>query len=137
MTVSGPPSSAPMAGNVSQSSNPHNRAAERFSFITFTWYKRVDDSAQSAEEGVARSCDISIAGAGMVTTRALPVGARIFLEVVSRLGNLSAIGRVAHCSPASDGCFRVGVRIEFVPPTDQLTLQRIIAPSGAFPTGKD
>jgi hypothetical protein len=115
---------------------PNHRASERLTFITFTWYKRVDDAAQPSEEGVARSCDISNTGAGMVTSRALPAGARVFVEVVSRVGNLSALCRVMHCAPTHDGCFRVGLRIEFVPPTDQMTLQRIVAPSGDdFPAG--
>jgi hypothetical protein len=116
--------------------NPHHRASERLSFITFAWYRRVDDEAQVSEQGVARSCDISDTGAGLVTSRELPAGSRIFLEVTSRVGNLSAIAVVAHCAPTHDGCFRVGLRIEFVPPTDQMTLQRIIAPSGSFPAGK-
>lgn len=117
--------------------NPHHRAAERLSFITFAWYRRIDDAAVASEQGVARSCDVSDTGAGLVTSRALPPGARLFLEVTSRVGNLSAIAVVAHCAPTQDGCFRVGLRIEFVPPTDQMTLLRIVAPSGSFPAGKD
>lgn len=116
-------------------SNPHHRAETRHTFISFAWFRRVDDGASESDQGVARSCDISPNGAGLVTSRALPPGARVFLEVISRVGNLSAITVVAHCTPTNDGCFRVGLRIEFVPPTDQLTLQRIVAPSGHFPVG--
>jgi hypothetical protein len=104
------------------------RISQRFLFVSFAWFKRIDDAATQGEEGVARSCDISQTGTGMVTNRPLPVGSRVFLKLVSPLGNVSVLGKVMHCRGVENGCFRVGILIECVPPTDQVTWQRMMDP---------
>ena len=76
---------------------------------------------------MARSCDISETGAGIFTTDQLPVGARLFLEVLSSAGKLSAIGKITHCSDAGDGTYRIGIQLEIVPPTDRATLAKLLA----------
>jgi hypothetical protein len=106
--------------------DPEQRRAARHVFITFAWYKRIDDAALHDEEGVARSCDVSEDGVGIVTSRPLPVSARLFLELIAGTTRLSALGRVVHSAVLPNGHFRLGVRIESVPPTCKLAWQRLI-----------
>ena len=102
------------------------RVATRHEYINFAWYKRVDDSAMDSEEGVARSCDVSEGGVGMVVTRKIPAGARLFMELISRAGRISAIGTVKHCTDVGNGQFRIGIGIVSVPPTDQLAWKQMV-----------
>jgi hypothetical protein len=103
------------------------RRTKRHPFIAFAWYKRVDDRAASDEEGVARSCDVSDGGIGMVTTRPFPLNAYLFIELIAGESRISALGRVMHSSALTSGHFRVGVRVESVPPTCQLAWQQLLA----------
>jgi hypothetical protein len=93
--------------------------------VSFAWYKRIDDEARESEEGVARSCDVSQDGLGLVTTRVLPVGSRVLVELITETGNLSVVGTVRHCSPREQEQVRIGVFVEIVPPTDKLTWRRL------------
>lgn len=102
------------------------RQKPRHEYINFAWYKRVDNAAEESDQGVARSCDVSDGGVGMIVTRPLPEAARLFLELISRAGRISAIGTVMHCADAGHGCFRVGIRIDTVPPTDELTWRQMV-----------
>lgn len=102
------------------------RAAARHEYINFAWYKRIDDGAQEQEEGVARSCDVSESGVGMVVTCRLPSAARLFLELISRAGSISAVGTVMHCADVGNGCFRIGIRVDSIPPTDALTWRQMV-----------
>jgi hypothetical protein len=104
----------------------NRRIYERHHFATFALYKRVDEGASDEEEGVARSCDVSLKGAGIVTTRELPAGARLFLEIVGQGGSVSVVGRVMHCTPTGAGQYRVGILVYCIPPTDQQTWKRIM-----------
>ncbi len=105
----------------------NRRSYERYAITTFAWYKRVDEGAADDEEGVARSCDLSLKGAGIVTTRDLPVGARVFLEIVAQEGSVSAVAQVMHCKATGAGQFRVGLLVFCLPPTDRQTWKRILA----------
>lgn len=102
------------------------RRTPRHEYINFGWYKRIDSGARDAEQGVARSCDVSDSGVGMILTRPLPKAAQLFLELIGRAGSISAIGTVMHCADVGNGCFRVGIRIDSIPPTDELTWQQMV-----------
>lgn len=122
------------------------RRNARYRYVRLAWFHRLDDATyedvlpvdasddgadrgeEAPTEGMARSCDISKSGVGLVLTRPLPVGERIFLELVCDDGSVSLIGRVVHCSRRPDGFWRTGLDIEIVPPTDRLTLSRITKP---------
>jgi hypothetical protein len=97
------------------------RASARYDFATFVWFKRIDDGANPSEEGVARSCDISETGVGLVTAKLLPAGAQLFLKLVASGASVSVIARVTHCRPVDNGSFRLGLKIECIPPTDRQT----------------
>lgn len=101
------------------------RQVARRTCIMFAWYKRIDDAAADDEEGVAHSCDVSEDGAGMVTTRAFPAAAQLFLELIAETGRISALGRVIHSTALPNGSFRIGIRIETVPPTCRVAWQRL------------
>jgi len=105
------------------------RRAERHSCVKFAWFRRIDETtseSSGAEEGIARSCDLSETGVGLIVPAALPVGARVFIEIVTTAGNLNFIGRVMHCRERDEGCFRAGIHMEIVPPTNRATLMRIL-----------
>ncbi len=111
-----------------ESNDSGERVASRHELATFVWYKIVGSSdGTDTCEGMARSCDASRSGIGLVTSRALPLGARLFVEIVVPEGNLSVVGTIVHCSSQPDGLFRVGVRLEIVPPNDRQTLARMVA----------
>jgi hypothetical protein len=103
------------------------RLSERHSFISFCWYKRIDDRAKDSEEAVARLRDVSAGGIGMMTGEALPVDARLLVEIVSQVGRVSVLCRVTHCSPTQEQGFRVGLKVDAVPPNDQMAWRRILS----------
>ena len=102
------------------------RDSSRCPLITFCWYSVVGESG-SDHEGLARSCDISKTGVGVVTSKAVPVGQYVFIEVATGAGQLSAIGKVMYCSPIDGGSYRVGLRLDIVPPTDMGILAAMVA----------
>jgi hypothetical protein len=105
------------------------RRAERRTCVKFAWFRRIDettDEPSGAEEGIARSCDISETGVGLIVPAALPAGARVFVEIVTTAGYLNFIGRVMHCRERDEGCFRVGIHMEIVPPTNRATLMKVL-----------
>jgi hypothetical protein len=104
-----------------------NRHTPRHPLITFCWFLRIDDAAQEGEEAVAQVRDVSDQGIGMLTPKPIAAGARLLVELVSKVGRVSVIGQVANVGPTSDaGVFRLGVRIVAVPPNDQATWRRIL-----------
>ena len=75
------------------------RSGVRRPLVNFVWYQLLGEDIDESLAGIARSCDLSSSGAGIVTPRPLPTGALIFLEIATRKGNLSAVGRIIRCSP--------------------------------------
>lgn len=100
------------------------RDSDRFTIVTICWYSIVGDSSP-AHEGLARSCDFSSTGVGIVTPRPVDQGARVFLEVASNRGQVSIVCAVAFCRKDEDDCYRVGLRLEIVPPSDLPTLKKL------------
>jgi hypothetical protein len=94
----------------------NRRTAARRPYVNFVWYRAL---TTSEDEGVARSCDVSQSGIGIVTPRALEVGTLLMLEVVTSAGNLSAVARVQHTRDSAGDCFRLGLEIVTMPPTDR------------------
>jgi hypothetical protein len=101
------------------------RAAPRHSLVTLAWYKRIDDAATTAEEGVARSFDVSAGGAGLVTTQPVPVGARLLLQLVIPNGKLTAVAHVRNVQETAQGNYRLGLQVYCVPPTDLALWKRM------------
>jgi len=97
------------------------RRTPRSAYIHFAWFHRIDVALETAQQGIAHSCDIADAGIGFVTTHPIPVGARLFLILVAPVGRIAAIGSVMNCREEADGFVRVGVAVELIPPTDQST----------------
>jgi len=113
-----------MAEGPPRRAHREQRDSNRFTVVTFCWYSIVGDSSE-AHEGLARSCDFSSTGVGIVTPRPVDPGSHIFLEVASNRGQVSAVGVVAYCREDQDSCFRVGLRLEIVPPSDLATLKKL------------
>jgi hypothetical protein len=91
------------------------RSAPRTKFVQFLWFQDLEATSGS----LARSIDISDTGVGFVASHEVGMGARIFLILLTPFGRISSIARVVHCSKAGEGSFRIGVRLEIVPPTDK------------------
>jgi len=97
------------------------RRAVRHPTVLFVWYKILVEDPDPPEhfEGVSKTCDISSSGVGVFTAWLLPVGKKVFLEIVTKEFNLSAIGRVVYARKIKDGYFRVGIEFEVMPPNDR------------------
>jgi c-di-GMP-binding flagellar brake protein YcgR len=109
------------------------RGTERHKSAGFAWFKRIVDSedalAEFAEEGVVQFCDISQSGVGIILPSTVAVGAMIMIRLESRRGSFCAVGRIRHCKKRSDGkTYRAGIEFVIIPPTDQIVLERILAP---------
>jgi hypothetical protein len=103
------------------------RKSQRRALFTFCWYKRVDDAALDNEEAVANLQDVSDGGLGMLTPQAPPIGARLLVEIVSNVGRVSLLGRVSNCAPLNGRAYRVGLRVETVPPNDLATWRKMVS----------
>ncbi len=91
------------------------RSAPRTKFVQFVWFQDLD----APNGSLARSVDISETGVGFITSHEVTMGARVFLMLLTPFGRISSIARVVHCSKAGEDSFRIGVRLEIVPPTDK------------------
>ena len=117
------------ADPLTDSSESGKRRAQRKPVVAFVWYKLISGVAggESAKvSGLARSCDVSDGGIGIVTSEHLPLGVRVFLEIATAIGNVSAVGAIMHCSEVERGYFRSGIQIEIVPPNDRALLPRLL-----------
>ncbi len=105
------------------------RRAQRKPIVVFVWYKLISSVAggePANASGIARSCDVSDGGIGIVTSEHLPLGVRVFVEIATAVGNVSIVGAVMHCSEVERGYFRSGIQIEIVPPNDRVLLTRLL-----------
>jgi hypothetical protein len=91
------------------------RHAQRHKFVHFLWFQRLD----GANGALGRSVDVSENGIGFIANHEIAVTERVFLVLLTPFGRISSIARVMHCSAAEKGAFRIGVRLEIVPPTDK------------------
>ena len=94
---------------------PDGRRAERHKYVQFLWFHCVDGPTG----GLARSIDVSDEGVGFVASHEVAVNERLFLVLLTPLGKISTLARVMHCQAAGEGSFRIGVRVELIPPTDK------------------
>jgi hypothetical protein len=91
----------------------HQRSWERVKHICLAW---IEGESGEAIEGLARTLDLSPAGAGLVLSRELPVGTRVAVELLLPGSlRLKASGEVVHTLPLEGGQFRIGVRFFSAP----------------------
>lgn len=112
-----------------------DRRLPRVELNLFLWYRLLGDlqgSEKSHEEGIvepveglARLVDLSKEGVGFVSSKALPTGACVFLEITSPRGNLSAVGRIRNCVETGEQ-YRIGILFEVIPPNDRSVLAVIL-----------
>lgn len=103
------------------------RGSRRQPLVRFVWYRVIEEWVDEEQhlEGIARSCDLSLTGAGLFLSRPLPREALVFLEITLARGVLSAVGRVVQATERGE-TWRVGVRFLVVPPNDRLLLRRML-----------
>jgi hypothetical protein len=124
-------------------SHQHRRIHDRTTLKVFVWFSVIErpdsleglgqesnvDTSWSAParpiEGLAHSVDLSAQGLGFIASRPLPVGIRVFLEITSSRGNISAVGRIQSCI-SKGNYFRVGISLEIVPPNDRPVLAALV-----------
>lgn len=93
-----------------------SRYSKRHPYVHFVWFHCLESGE---EHGLARTVDVSEHGIGLITSRQLAPGARLFIVLVTPFGRVSAIGKVMHAQMLQASTCRVGVKIEVVPPTDK------------------
>lgn len=103
------------------------RQSSRATMVTFAWYQVLAEvgANESGPSGISQSCDVSETGIGLLTTRQLEPGARVFVELSTSLGSLSAVAEVANCQRTSGDRYRVGLKLLVVPPSDREAFDRI------------
>jgi hypothetical protein len=103
-----------------------NRLAARHTTVNFIWYKIIEDSDDSkqSDEGISKSSDISETGVGMLVTRLIPKGKKVFVEIATKDFNISAVGQIVYTKYEGEGFYRVGIQFLAVPPNDLLLLKK-------------
>lgn len=117
-----------MESRVTEDEPQPHRVLARHATTLFVWYVQLSVAADHPKGHLAHTADISGSGLGIRSTVELPVGELLFLELTGSLGNVSAVGRVVHCSLIDGTHYRVGVRFEVVPPNDRPILERLAKP---------
>lgn len=97
------------------------RQSGRSRVVGFAWFQVLGES----EGGLARSCDLSSSGLGLVTSRAIEPGLRVFLKLMHRGRSVSVVGNVMHCRQEG-ALYRVGLQLEVVAPDDRTTIDWIL-----------
>ena len=115
-----------------QDKSSNRRIKPRVVLNLFLWYRILGDledseeSLEPPEEGLARVVDLSAEGVGFVSTKVLPTGGWIFLEITSPRGNLSVVGKLRSCAKTGQQ-YRIGVLFKVIPPNDRSLLAAILA----------
>lgn len=101
------------------------RRSKRHVMVNFVWYKTLPDNTTDTDhEGISRSTNLSLHGIGLVTTVELPVGKILFMEIVTRNFNISAVGKVVHLKPIKKNAYQLGVEFVILPPDDLMLLNK-------------
>ena len=58
-------------------------------------------------------------GIGFVANQEFVLNERIFVVLLTPFGRVSTVARVVHLTPAGNDSYRLGVKLEVVPPTDK------------------
>jgi len=114
-----------MSEKVERADEDRRQAAVRYTTVNFVWYQVLSDEIgkeQSKFEGIAKSCDISVSGVGLLVPNGLPVGRMVFIEIATKTFNMSAVGKIVYSNPTEGATQRVGIQFLVVPPNDRLLL---------------
>jgi hypothetical protein len=93
------------------------RRAARHEYVQFLWFHCL----QGENSGLARTVDLSDEGMGFISGQHVAPKERLFLVLLTPFGRISAIAKVVHSREVESGSFRIGVRLEIIPPTDKTT----------------
>jgi hypothetical protein len=104
------PLAKPEAGESSE-----GRRSPRHKYVQFLWFHCLEGSGA----GLARTLDISEEGIGFISSHEIARNERVFVVLLTPFGRISSVARVMHSSLVAEGSFRIGVRLEIVPPTDK------------------
>jgi len=99
------------------------RRSGRVNVVSFAWFQVLGEK----EGGLARSCDISNRGIGIVTSRPVEAGSRMFIKLAHKGRSVSLLGLVMHSRPEGE-LFRLGLELEIVPPVDRAALKWMLKP---------
>jgi hypothetical protein len=93
------------------------RRAARHEYVQFLWFHAIE----GGKSGIGRTVDLSDGGIGFIVSHSLAQSERVFLVLLTPFGRISAIAKVMHARAEESGSFRIGVRLEVLPPTDKAT----------------
>lgn len=112
--------------NVTGDSGIDDRVATRHLTINFVWYKIIEDEEDSErqDEGISKSSDLSETGVGILMTRLIPKGKKVFIEIATKNFNISAVGKIVYTKYEEEGFYRVGIQFIVIPPNDLLLLKK-------------
>ncbi len=110
---------------MSEDEQRSQRQRKRHATTLFVWYVRLKAAADNPKGHLAHTADVSTSGLGIHSAVELPIDDLLFFELTGSQGNVSAVGRVMHCTHVEDKYYRVGVRFEVVPPNDRPILARL------------
>jgi hypothetical protein len=99
------------------SASVDGRQKARHEYVQFLWFHCL----AGEKSGLARTVDLSDEGVGFVASQSVAPNERIFLVLLTPFGRVSAIAKVIHSHRVDSGSFRIGVKLEIIPPTDKTT----------------
>ena len=102
---------------------PESRRSARQPFVQFLWFHGLG----AGRSGIGHSVDVSDHGMGFVCSLKLVSSELVFLVILTPFGRISAIATVMHVTEHGPNSFRIGVRLDVVPPTDRAAWTTLVA----------
>ena len=102
---------------------PDSRRSARQPFVQFLWFHGLG----AGRSGIGHSVDVSEHGMGFISSLKLVAKELAFLVILTPFGRISAIGTVMHATEHGPNSFRIGIRLDVVPPTDRAAWTTLVA----------
>ena len=102
---------------------PDSRRSARHPFVQFLWFHGLG----AGRSGIGHTLDVSDHGMGFISSLRLIPNELAFLVILTPFGRISAIATVMHTTEHGPNSFRIGVRLDVVPPTDRAAWTTLVA----------
>ncbi len=101
------------------------RVARRYRKASLVWYHVLDNDATDLHEGIGAGFDVSRSGFGITTSRAVPLGARVFVHLRCREFELTVVAQVMRVRMIDATQCEAGLQILVAPPDQRALLNRL------------